>query len=182
MKKLDKLILTLFSVIIFLQSVLIICIIAGWVDMSMIGKFANLALYNVNISRTILVITVICMLCSIKCIFFDSSSKEKKTNGVLMQNDNGKLLISKQTIENIVMGVVADFDSVDNVTVKTDMDNLNHLIVNVNLDVNENVVIKELTVNMQNKIKEAIKKTSDLDVTEVNVKVKDITKAKEIKD
>ena len=80
------------------------------------------------------------------------------------------------------MGVVADFDSVDNVTVKTDMDNLNHLIVNVNLDVNENVVIKEITVNMQNKIKEAIKKTSDLDVTEVNVKVKDITKAKEIKD
>ena len=40
--------------------------------------------------------------------------------------------------------------------------------------VSKNVIIKDLTVNMQNKIKEAIKKTSDLEVKEVNVKIKNI--------
>lgn len=33
MKKLDKVILALFSVLIFLQSILVICMIAGWIKM-----------------------------------------------------------------------------------------------------------------------------------------------------
>lgn len=91
-----------------------------------------------------------------------------------MQNDNGKLLISKTTIENIVLSVVKGFESVTNVTVTVDLDTLNNLIINVNLAVGKDVIIKELTLNMQNKIKDAIKKTSDLEVKAVNVKIKDI--------
>ncbi len=91
-----------------------------------------------------------------------------------MQNDNGKLLISKPTIENIVIAVLKGFESVQDIDVDIDLDNFNNLIVNVNLAVSKTVIIKELTLNMQNKIKEAIKKTSDLDVKEVNIKIKDI--------
>ena len=43
-----------------------------------------------------------------------------------------------------------------------------------NLSVKENAVIKELSTNLQTKIKTTIKKTSDLEVKEVNIKVKDI--------
>ena len=92
-----------------------------------------------------------------------------------MQNDNGKLLISKPTIENIVKSVVNGFESVEDVSVEIELDNVNNLIVNVNLVVSQNVIIKEITLNMQNKIKEAIKKTSDLEVKEVNVKIKNIS-------
>ena len=92
-----------------------------------------------------------------------------------MQNDNGKLLISKPTIENIVKSVVKDFASVEDVSVDIDLDTINNLIVNVNLVVSKDVIIKEITLNMQNKIKEAIKKTSDLEVKEVNVKIKNIS-------
>ena len=42
------------------------------------------------------------------------------------------------------------------------------------MEVKENVVIKDLSSNIQTKIKEAIKKTSDLSVKEVNIKVKNI--------
>ena len=49
----------------------------------------------------------------------------------------------------------------------------------VNLSVRENAIIKELSTNLQNKIKETIKKSSDLDVKEVNIKVKNIEPAKE---
>ena len=58
------------------------------------------------------------------------------------------------------------------------MDKDNNLTVNVNLVVKENAVIKELTSNLQAKIKEAVKKSSDLDVKEVNVKVKNIEPVK----
>ena len=48
----------------------------------------------------------------------------------------------------------------------------------VNLVVKENAVIKELTSNLQTKIKEAVKKSSDLEVKEVNVRVKNIEPVK----
>ena len=176
MKKLDKVILALFSVLIFLQSVLVICMIAGWINIGTVGTFVAMALTESQTSKIILAVEIICLICSIKCIFFDSSDSENKASqGVLMQNDNGKLLISKPTIENIVKSVVNGFESVEDVSVEIELDNVNNLIVNVNLVVSQNVIIKEITLNMQNKIKEAIKKTSDLEVKEVNVKIKNIS-------
>lgn len=174
MKKIDKIILVAFSTIIFIQSVLLICIIQEWLNIIVVGKFLSELLRTEPQSRIILALAIVFLIASVKCIFFDQSEKEKSPKGVLMQNDNGKLLISKPTIENIVASVVKGFDSVDDVTVGVDMDNLNNLVINVNLVISQNVVIKELTINMQNKIKEAIKNTSDLDVKEVNVKIKNI--------
>lgn len=175
MKKLDKVILALFSVLMFLQSVLVICMIAGIIRIDMVSSFAVMALEGEQTSKIILGVEIVCLLCSIKCIFFDTSDKDKKSNGVLMQNDNGKLLISKPTIENIVKSVVKDFENVEDVTVDIDLNTVNNLIVNVNLVVSKDVIIKEITLNMQNKIKEAIKKTSDLEVKEVNVRIKNIS-------
>lgn len=182
MKKLDKVILALFSVLIFLESVLVICLVTGLLDIDIVNNFIIRAFRQEDTSKIILASAIVCLLCSLKCIFFDGDSKEKKNKGVLMQNDNGKLLISKSTIENIVRSAVKDFTSVEDVAVSTDLTDANDLIVNVNLVVNQNAVIKELTVNIQNKIKEAIKKTSDLDVKEVNVKIKDISAEKENKE
>ena len=179
MKKLDKVILAIFSVFLLLQSILIICIISGLIDIDLVYKFVSQALADEKISKTILVIAVICLICAFKCIFFDDSEKENKSKGVLMQNDNGKLLISKATLENIVVSCVKDFSSVEDISVSTELDKLNNLIVNVNLVVNKNVIIKELTLNIQNKIKEAIKRTSDLEVKEVNVRIKNISNIKE---
>ena len=55
---------------------------------------------------------------------------------------------------------------------------VNNVTVFVNLSVKENAVIKELSTNLQTKIKTTIKKTSDLEVKEVNIKVKDIEPVK----
>ena len=179
MKKLDRVILALFSVLIFLQSIFVICMIAGLININVISTFVQTLLEGDKSSKIILAIEIVCLLCSIKCIFFESGEKENKDQGVLMQNDNGKLLISKSTIENIVTSVVKDFESVDDVSVDIELDQLNNLIVNVNLVVSKEVIIKEITLNMQNKIKEAIKKTSDLEVKEVNVRIKNISNEKE---
>ena len=174
MKKLDKVILVLFSVLMLLQAVFVMCMVVGWIKLSTAGSFINLALINKDSSRIILGVEIVLALLAIKCIFFDSSPKEEKDKGILMQNDNGKLLISKQTIENIVLAVAKGFESVTNITASVDLDTLNNLIININLSVGKDVIIKELTLNMQNKVKEAIKKTSDLEVKAVNVKIKDI--------
>ena len=77
-------------------------------------------------------------------------------------------------MENLVKSVVSGFDSAENVSTKVELDKENNVRVFVNMSVKENAIIKELSTNLQTKIKSTIKKTSDLEVKEVNIRVKDI--------
>ena len=90
-------------------------------------------------------------------------------------NDNGRLLISKDTLENLVVNIVNGFDGTENVVAKVGLDKENNLRVYVTLYVHPNIVIKDLTASIQNRVKEAIKKTSDLETKAVNVRVRNIT-------
>ena len=54
------------------------------------------------------------------------------------------------------------------------LDKENHLNVNVTLFVMPNAIIKELSTNLQARIKEVVKTMTGLEVTEVNIKVKNI--------
>ena len=96
----------------------------------------------------------------------------------MLENSDGKLLITKDTLENLVNTIVKSFDGAENAVARIELDNENNLKVFVNISVKENAVIKELSSNIQARIKEAIKTTSDLDVKEVNIKVKDVAPVK----
>ena len=176
MKTIEKITLVLFSSIILIMSVFACLIIFGWITVDTIADIAFITTSDPITSKIILALSIIFILLAIKCIFFDSSSKEKEEykSGILLENSNGKLLITKETIENLVKAVVKGFDSAEDVTTKIELDNENNLKVFVNLSVKENAVIKELSSNLQTKIKETIKQSSDLEVKEVNIKVKNI--------
>lgn len=174
MKKVDKLILVIFSVLILIETVIVTLLSIGWIEYDTIGKLIRSAMEG-SASNVILIGAIVCMLLALKCIFWDSQEEDKnKSQGILMENESGKLMITKTTLENLVTSVVKDFDSAEEQIAKIEFDSQNNIIVDVTLMVSKNVIIKDLTVNMQNKIKEAIKKTSDLEVKEVNVKIKNI--------
>ena len=181
MKTIEKITLVLFSTIMLILSILLCLSIFGWLNIEFLGDVMNNAISNNVTSNILLVLAIIFILLSIRCIFFDSSEKEKEEykNGILLENSNGKLLITKETIENLVNAVVKGFDSAEDVTTKIELDKENNVLVYINLVVRENAVIKELSSNLQNKIKETVKKSSDLDVKEVNIKVKNIEPVKE---
>ena len=46
--------------------------------------------------------------------------------------------------------------------------------MNITLDINEGIVIKDLTSKFQSKIKETIKNDTDLELSAVNIKVNNI--------
>ena len=181
MKTIEKITLVLFSSLMLIISVILCLAIFGWLDVNFVGDVINAAITGNVTSKVLLGLSIIFILLAIRCIFFDSSAKNKEdyANGILLENSNGKLLITKETIENLVNAVVKGFDSAEDVTTKIELDKENNLTVYVNLVVKENAVIKELSKNMQNKIKDTIKKSSDLDVKEVNIKVKNVQPTKE---
>lgn len=176
MNKLGKLVLVIFSIIILIIGIVINLLIVNWLDFNTVSTLIQKSLTQAPTNKVIIIVTEIFMLTAILCIFLDPPSKKEQKSGrdVLMQNDNGKLMISRDTIENIVNNVVKEFQGAKESTTRIALDNQNNVGVLVDLTVTKDVVIKELTVNMQNRIKEAIKKTSDLDVSEVNVRIKNI--------
>lgn len=176
MKLLDKIGLAVFSTLVLILSIVICLMIFGWLDMDLVYNFMDVGIHGQVASNIILVGCMVLILLAIKCIFFDSTSKQEMDykNGILLENSDGKLLITKDTLENLVNGVVKGFESAENITTKVELDKENNVIVFINLSVKENAIIKELSTNLQTKIKTTIKKTSDLEVKEVNIKVKDI--------
>lgn len=180
MKILDRIGLALFSSLMLIISIIVCLMIFGWLSVDLVHELVVMAINDSVSSNIMLGLSIAFILLAIKCIFFDSSSKQEMDykNGILLENSDGKLLITKDTIENLVNSVVKGFDSAENVTTRVELDNENNVTVFVNLSVKENAEIKELSTNLQTKIKTTIKKTSDLEVKEVNIKVKDIEPVK----
>lgn len=176
MKTLDKIGLVIFSNLILILSIVMCLLIFGWLDVESVYFLVKFALNDVVTSNILLALSVIFILLAIKCIFF--TSEEKKINGIkdgiLLKNDDGELVISKSTLQELVNSVVKGFDSATDVTSRIVMDEERKLKVYVTISVKENAIIKELSTNLQMKIKEAIKKTSDLEVKEVNISIREL--------
>ncbi len=176
MKIVEKIALALFSNIILIIAILLCLVIFGWLDLDVIHGMLEYGFADSTISSIILGVCVVLILLAIKCIFFDSSSKEeeKAREGIMLENDNGRLMVTKETLENLANSVVKGFENTEGITSKVVLDKENNVRVLVNLTVKPDTVIKELSNNLQSRIKETIKKSLDLDVKEVNIKVKNI--------
>lgn len=176
MKVLDKIGLAVFSILILILSIIMCLLIFGWLDLNSVHIFVEAALQDTVTTNIILTCSLIFIVLSIKCIFF--SSEDKIVNGIkdgiLMKNADGELVISKATLEELVTNVAKEFESAQNVVSKIVLDEENKLIVYVTLNVKEDAVIKELSTNIQTKVKDTIKKSSDLEVKEVNVSVRNL--------
>ena len=164
MKFLDRFILVVFSIIMFVLSVITASVIFGWIELENLMPYLESALSS-----------IVFILLALKAIFFGGKDERATKDGILMENDNGRLLISKDTLENLVVNIVNGFDGTENVVAKVGLDKENNLRVYVTLYVHPNIVIKDLTASIQNRVKEAIKKTSDLETKAVNVRVRNIT-------
>ncbi len=176
MKVLERLALVLFSIIILIIAVVLGLVIMDVVELKTIYKFLEEVFENQTASRIILGACVVAILLAIKALFFPATIKKRQEikSGVLLENQDGRLLISKDTIENLTNSVVKSFDQAVDVQTKINLDVDNNITVYVSLLVKEDSIIKELSSNMQNKIKDTIKRSTDLNVSQVNINIKDI--------
>ena len=175
MKFLDKLGLAVFSIIVLILSILLCLMLFGFVDIITIALNSLLGVQN-GIYITVGILVVLILL-SIKCLFFPSWERHSKgadDEGILLQNDNGKLLITKGTIKNLVNVTVEEFKDVEAAYVEVEIDENNEVSTNLTINVRKETIIKEVSTKLQNKIKESVKKATDLDIKEINIKVNDV--------
>lgn len=176
MKILEKITLIIYSYVMLILSILACLLVFGWLDSELVGEIVNNILVGDVSGKIILGVSIVFILLSVKCIFFDSTSKEqiKERQGVLLENESGKLMISKETIENLVNSVAKGFESTEDVITRVELDKDNNVKVYANLVVSSNAIIKDLSAKLQTSIKDKIKKATDLEVNEVNITIKKV--------
>lgn len=183
MKILEKITLIVYSNIMLIISIIACLLIFRWIDIDIVQNLIRTLIISDTSSKIILGVSIVFILLSIRCIFFDPTSKQeiKDRQGILLQNDNGKLMITKETIENLVEAVTKEYKMAKEVTSRVELDKENKVNIFVNLVVGSDTVIKDLTVDLQNKVKQKVKETTDLDVKEVNITVKKAVQEKQTK-
>ena len=184
MKILDKIGLVLFSSLILLGGLVVLFAISGWLELDIVLNSVEFIITEEFASKVTFVITVLLILLAVKCIFLNSDSKgtSNSKDGVLLENDNGKLLVTRDTIESLANAVVKNYETAQNAVTKVELDNESNVSIFITLFVYPDAIIKDLTISLQRDIKETIKKSLDLEVKDVNVRIKNITPKKEIKE
>ena len=180
MKLIEKIILVIYSIIMLILSFVFCLLIFRFVNVDIINNFIFQILNNYILSIITVIISVIFILMSIKCIFFLSKKSDYYKDNISLKNEEGKLVITKVTIENIVNNVINGFQNMKDANIKVKFDKQNNIVVNLEVFASENADMQELTQNIRNKIKNTIKKSSGLIVKEINVKIKNIQTEKNI--
>lgn len=174
MKILEKFVLILYSFLVLVISVVLCLVIFKIIDIETINNCIKYMLEDSTILITVLASSIVCILLSIRCLFFRKRKEIKKSDAtdILLENESGRLLISKRAIENAVKNVVnnAVKDAKD-CKVIVDIDPANYLSVYVSILLNNNLKIRDMTLDLQLKIKSQIKDDFDLDVKQVNIKI-----------
>ena len=187
MKFFDKLGLAIFSAIVLIISITLCLIGFGWIEPSVYSILISKAYASQTGTYVLIGSCTVLALLAIKCLFFtDMTSKddEEEGSGILLQNEDGRLLITADTLRNMVEGVIIDFDEITDSITRINITKENDVIIEISIDVLRGTVIKDVTSRLQTKVKKEIKAATDLEIKYVNVKVRNtgIEKADEDKE
>lgn len=181
MKLVDKVIYFIFSVIILTIVVVMFTVILniGVVVNPVFNFISNIP--NMSFTQEqmtyIVIIEILLFVMAIKGILFQSKLEENK-DAIILENNSGKLIISRKTLENLVKDISNGVQGVENSVARVNVSKDTELIISIDIVVKEGS-IKDITKKLQEDVKIAIKKASDLNVSEVNVNIKNIKKINE---
>lgn len=178
MKILDKFTLKLFSLIILVISVTLILVVTSIIPMQYITDNIRILSQSDKSIKITIIILALFILLSLKAIFLGAKKEKAGKEGIILENTSGKLVISKESLENMIAAVAKDIPGAESISSRTILDKNKNLIVYVTTVVSKDVILKDISSELQTKIKEAMKRTADLEVKEVNIRIKNITSKK----
>ena len=130
------------------------------------------------LSKILFAIFAILAILAIREIAFGEKVSREGREGLILENESGKLIISKESLESLIAGVGKEIEGVESVSSRTFIDTEKNVVVEVNVVVGREVVLKEISTELQKRVKKALKQTADLDVKFVNIKIKNISNKK----
>lgn len=178
MTRFEKVISVTFASIVLIIACIFMLTLGGIINPSWGSNIMTNIIAGDFWSKVLFVISIIVMIFAVKEIAFGAKINDEGREGIVLENDSGKLIISKESLESLIAGVGKEISGAESISSRTYIDLEKNVTVNVNVVVSRDVVIKEISTELQKRIKKALKQTADLDVKYVNVKIKNIANKK----
>lgn len=178
MSTFEKVISIMFSVIVLILSVVLMLTIGGVIPADFGANTMQAIVDGDFFSKILFIVALVLMLLALREIIFGEKISSEGKEGLILENESGKLIISKESLENLVAGVGKEVTGAESISSRTYIDSEKNVTVDVNVVVSRDIVIKEISTELQKKVKAALKQTADLDVKYVNIKIKNISNKK----
>ncbi len=178
MKVLDKIALAIFSVVMLVISAIYIGVYFNYFDSAFV-MFVGDFIINQEPNKTVFLgIAIVSLLLSLKVVLGSFFCSDTVKDPIKIEGENGTVEIMPETIENIAKITISNYVAVSDIVAKM-QSKKEGIVVNVCVTVLPEINITELVTELQGKVKERIERQTSATVLKVNVKVKDIKKAKE---
>lgn len=174
MKILEKFVLILYSFFMLIISAIICLVVFKIISIDQIKYCIEYVQKDTALVITIIAIAIVCILLSIRCLFFRKKKQIKKSNTteILLENESGRLLISKNAIENAARKIVKESLRLNTeIKVTADIDPANNISIYIAVMLDRALNVRDLTLDLQLRIKNEIKDSFGLEVKQVNIKV-----------
>ena len=129
-------------------------------------------------SKILFIISIVLMIFALREIAFGKKLETEGKDGIVLENETGKLIISKESLENLIAGEAKEIYGTESISSKTFLDPDKNLIVDVNVVVSKDLAIKEYSSELQKGIKDVLKRTADLNTKNINIRIKNISNKK----
>ena len=174
----EKIVSVTFSVIVLIVSVSFVLTLGGVLEPDLGSNMMQNIMEGEFFSKLLFLVSVILMIMSLKEIAFGKKLEKEGKDGIVLENETGKLIISKESLENLIAGEAKEIVGTESISSKTFLDLEKNLIVDVNVVVSKDVAIKEISAELQKRIKDVLKRTADLNTKNINIRIKNISNKK----
>ncbi len=178
----ERFIMRVFSLIMLVMSLFTFLVLMNIINVDWVeGGFAFLK-SSLVIKKISVLVSGIIFLMALRGLLARLKPVDLAKNGIILENGNGKLVISKESLENLISSVSRDIPGTESISSKTILDKNRNLKVQVNIVASQDVYLKDLSLEVQKRVKDALLRTADLEAKEVDVRIKNISnkKAKKI--
>lgn len=171
MKGFEKFLLILFSLIIILMSIVVILVSSEMID----PTFAFKASVKWLVSNKVvgLVCGAVFALIGLVGLFSSSESSDIGKGGIAIKSETGTVYISKETFENIIIGVTRNYAELKNVKAEINMTE-EGVVANIYAMILPDTVVPTLTAKLQENVKASVLKQTTVEIKEANVKIKGV--------
>lgn len=178
MKFFESACLKLFSIIIFICALVVLLMTFKMVEITLFTTVISYILAREILLKITIVVLVTLLVLSARFILFGTGKDEFKSDGIILENASGKLIISKESLENMILNSTKTIDGLEYVNCKIGVDKEHKLSVYVVVNVQNNIIVKDVSKQLQDNIKENMKNTADLDVSAVSITIRNIVNKK----
>lgn len=178
MKFFESACLKLFSIIIFICALVVLLMTFKMIEITLFATVISYILAREILLKITIVVLVTLLVLSARFILFGTGKDEFKSDGIILENASGKLIISKESLENMILNSTKTIDGLEYVNCKIGVDKEHKLSVYVVVNVQNNIIVKDVSKQLQDNIKENMKNTADLDVSAVSITIRNIVNKK----